>query len=299
MPIPDYQSIMLPLLMFASNEQENHLGETVEHLANYFNLSEEEKEELLPSGGQYVFVNRVSWARTYLTKAGLLEKTRRGYFRITNLGLNVLKEKPNKIDIDFLKKFPNFVEFKQSTKLRKDPEIKKEKTPLELLEDSYRELKEALSQELLDFVKKMSPRAFEKLVVDLLVKIGYGSSLQNPGQVLGTSKDGGVDGIIKEDKLGLDSIFIQAKRWNNAVGSKNVRDFVGSLAGKGANKGVFITTSNFTKDALDYVQNLTEKKIALIDGKTLAQLMIEYNVGVAKTASYEIKKIDFSYFEEE
>jgi len=301
MPIPDYQSIMLPLLKFAGDKKEHSIREAIEHIANIFNLSEEEQREVLPSGRQYIIDNRVGWARTYLKKAGLLESTQRSYFKITDLGLEVLQKNPKEINVKFLEQFPQFIEFRKLRKEKKDEEDKEEnstKTPQEILEDIYQSIQKDLASELLDFVKKSSPRFFEKLVVELLIKMGYGGSLKDAGKVIGQSGDGGIDGIIKEDKLGLDIIYIQAKRWENVVGAKEVRNFVGSLDGQKANKGVFITTSSFTKDALDYVKTIPHKVI-LIDGETLAQLMIENDVGVSKITSYDIKRIDSDYFEEE
>jgi len=304
MPIPGYQSIMLPLLKFAGDKKEHSFREAIEHIANIFNLSEEERKEVLPSGQQYIIDNRVGWARTYLKKAGLLESTKRSYFKITDLGLEVLQKNPKEINLKFLEQFPQFIEFRnlrnengEEEEEKKEEETLKQ-TPQELLEYGYQRIKKDLAFELLNFVKKSSPRFFEKLVVELLIKMGYGGSLKDAGKAIGKSGDGGIDGIIKEDKLGLDIIYIQAKRWENVVGSKEVRNFVGSLAGQKANKGVFITTSSFTRDALDYVKTIPHKVI-LIDGETLAQLMIENDVGVSKITSYDIKKIDSDYFEEE
>lgn len=299
MPIPDYQSIMLPLLKFAGDKKEHSIREAIEYIANIFNLSEEERRAVLPSGQQYIIDNRVGWARTYLKKAGLLESTKRSYLKITHLGLEVLQENPKEINVKFLEQFRQFIEFRRKGKEEeKEKEENLTQTPQELLEYGYQRIKKDLASELLNLVKKASPRFFEKLVVELLIKMGYGGSLEDAGRAIGQSGDGGIDGIIKEDKLGLDVIYIQAKRWENVVGSKEVRNFVGSLAGQKANKGVFITTSNFTKDALEYVKTVPHKVI-LIDGEMLAQLMIENDVGVSKITSYDIKKIDSDYFEEE
>jgi len=301
MAIPDYQSIMLPLLKFAGDKKEHSIREAIEHIANIFNLIEEERREVLPSGQQYIIDNRVCWTRTYLKKAGLLESTKRSYFKITDLGLEVLQKNPKEINVKFLEQFPQFIEFRNLRKEKGGEEKEEEnltQTPQELLEYGYQRIKKDLASELLNFVKKSSPRFFEKLVVELLIKMGYGGLLKDAGEAIGQSGDGGIDGIIKEDKLGLDIIYIQAKRWENVVGSKEVRNFVGSLAGQKANKGVFITTSSFTREALDYVKTIPHKVI-LIDGETLAQLMIENDVGVSKIISYDIKKIDSDYFEEE
>jgi len=300
MLIPDYQSIMLPLLKFAGDKKEHSIREAIEHIANIFNLSEEERREVLPSGQQYIINNRVGWARTYLKKAGLLKSTKRSYFKITDLGLEVLQKTPKEINVKFLEQFPQFIEFRNLRREKGEEEKEEDltQTPQELLEYGYQRIKKDLASELLNLVKQTSPRFFEKLVVELLTKMGYGGSLKDAGKAIGQSGDGGIDGIIKEDKLGLDVIYIQAKRWENVVGSKEVRNFVGSLAGQKANKGVFITTSSFTKDALEYVKTIPHKVI-LIDGEMLAQLMIENDVGVSKITSYDIKKIDSDYFEEE
>lgn len=303
MTIPDYQSIMLPLLKFAGDNQEHTIREAIEHIADSFKLTEQDRKEVLPSGSQYIIDNRVGWARTYLKKAGLLESPKRSYFKITSLGLDVLKKNPLEINVKFLEQFPLFIEFR-NIKKEKDEEEEHEvesgstQTPQELLEYGYQKIKKDLSQELLGFVKQSSPRFFERLVVELLLSMGYGGSRKDAGQAIGQSGDGGIDGIIKEDKLGLDVIYLQAKRWEGVVGSKEIRNFVGSLVGQKANKGVFITTSGFTKDALEYVKTITHKVI-LIDGEMLTQLMIENNIGVSKVISYDIKKIDSDYFVEE
>ena len=294
---------MLPLLKFAGDNQEHTIRETIDHIADTFKLTEQDRKEVLPSGSQYIIDNRVGWARTYLKKAGLLESPKRSYFKITSLGIDVLKKNPAEINIKFLEQFPLFIEFR-NTKKEKDENEEHEvetgstQTPQELLEYGYQKIRKDLSQELLGFVKQSSPRFFEKLVVELLLSMGYGGSRKDAGQAIGQSGDGGIDGIIKEDKLGLDVIYIQAKRWENVVGSKEIRNFVGSLVGQKANKGVFITTSGFTKDALEYVKTITHKVI-LIDGEMLTQLMIENNIGVSKVISYDIKKIDSDYFVEE
>ena len=303
MTIPDYQSIMLPLLKFAGDNQEHTIREAIDHIADTFKLTEQDRKEVLPSGSQYIIDNRVGWARTYLKKAGLLETPKRSYFKITELGVDVLKKNLPEINIKFLAQFPLFIEFR-STKKEKDEHEEQEaetsstQTPQELLEYGYQKIKKDLSQELLGFVKQSSPRFFERLVVELLLSMGYGGSRKDAGQAIGQSGDGGIDGIIKEDKLGLDVIYLQAKRWEGVVGSKEIRNFVGSLVGQKANKGVFITTSGFTKDALEYVKSITHKVI-LIDGEMLTQLMIENNIGVSKVISYDIKKIDSDYFVEE
>jgi restriction system protein len=275
--------------------------EAIDHISGLFKLTEEERKELLPSGRQYIIDNRVGWANTYLKKAGLLESPRRSVFQITDQGLEVLKKVPKEINVKFLEQFPGFVEFRKIGRDEQAPEKDKgtgEQTPQEALEYGYQKLRKDLAQELLQSVKQMSPQFFERLVVELLLAMGYGGSLRDAGKAIGQTGDGGIDGIIKEDKLGLDVIYIQAKRWDGVVGRPEIHKFVGALAGKRANKGVFITTSGFTKDAAEYVKTIADK-IILIDGDMLAQLMIDHDIGVASVASYDLKRIDSDYFSEE
>jgi restriction system protein len=303
MAIPDFQSIMLPLLKLAGDGSVRSLSEMRSALANVFSLTQEELEELLPSGTQPVFNNRVAWASIYLQRAELLKRPRRGCYQITERGLEILKKEPQKINIKFLEQFQEFVEFQSISKDKKerpsrDTSLISEINPEETLETAYQELRENLSSDILQSIKDCSPEFFERLVIDVLVKMGYGGSRKEAGQAIGKSGDEGIDGIIKEDKLGLDIIYIQAKRWENTVGRPDIQKFAGALQGQRARKGIFITTSNFTKDALDYVTNI-ESKIILIDGSRLAELMIEHNVAVTPVASYEIKKIDSDYFIEE
>jgi len=249
MGIPDYQTIMLPLLKFASDKDEHRFREAVENLSQEFNLSEDERRELLPSGIQPIFDNRVGWASTHLKKACLLVSNRRGYFQITERGLSVLSENPPKIDLKFLKQFPEINEFINPSKKIKDKETEvsiDEQTPEEALENSYQKLRNNTAQELINNVKTCSPEFFEKLVIDLLLNMGYGGSRKDAGEAIGKSGDEGIDGIIKEDKLGLDTIYIQAKRWENTVSRPEIQKFAGALQGQQAKKGVFITTSNFS-----------------------------------------------------
>jgi len=298
MAIPDYQTIMLPLLKFAGDGQEHSLRETIDFLAHEFNLSDEERKKLLPSGSQATFDNRVGWARTYMKKAGLLESTRRGYFCITEQGKGVLAQNPQKINVKFLKQFPEFVEFQKPKKKGEIDPPPVDITPEESLEAAYQELQHGLSSELLQTVKQCPPDFFERLVVDVLIQMGYGGSRKEAGQAVGKTSDGGIDGIIKEDKLGLDIIYIQAKRWEGTVGRPEIQKFAGALQGQRARKGIFITTSSFTKNAREYIENIGTK-IILIDGQRLAELMIAYNVGANTTAIYEVKKIDSDYFIED
>lgn len=302
MAVPDYQKFMLPVLRIASDVAEHSTGEVHDTVAEQFSLSEEDKNELLPSGTQTKLKNRISWAVIYLTKAGLLERTGRGRFKIADRGLKVLNSKPSEVNTRFLKQFPEFLEFHKGNRpSQKTEEIEEEdaqRTPFETLEVAYQDLRRALAQDVLDRVKHCSPKFFERLVVDLLVAIGYGGSRKDAGQAVGRCGDDGVDGIIKEDKLGLDVVYIQAKRWEGTVGRPTVQEFAGSLEGHRARKGVLITTSRFSQDAKDYVGRI-EKKIVLIDGEQLAQLMIDHGIGVTEVASYAVKRVDSDYFEEE
>lgn len=327
MAVPDYQSLMRPLLELASDGREHTLREAIETLAQRLSLTEEDRRELIPSGQEPKFDNRVGWARTYLGKAGLLESTGRARFRITERGLDVVRNGPPLVNTKYLAQFQEFIEFKQRhlTKSNDDRRggqttpiatsrpnnggqltvsqevldvVELRETPQETLETSYQLLRRNLAEELLDRVKASSPRFFERLVVDLLVRMGYGGSRKDAGQAVGQSGDGGIDGIIKEDRLGLDVVYIQAKRWEGTVGRPIVQGFAGSLEGQRARKGVLITTSQFSQDAKEYVSRI-EKKIVLIDGEQLAQYMIDFGVGVAEEATYVIKKVDSDYFGDE
>jgi restriction system protein len=298
MAIPDYQTMMLPLLKLAADEKEHFIHNAIDQLVRVFNLSEQERKELLPSGQQMIFDNRVGWARTYLKKAGLLESTKRGFFKITTAGLEALKQQPNEINVDFLKRYPGFVEFKETYKKDERETLDNTHTPEESLEYAYQRIKQDLAQELLNRIKSCSPEFFEKLVIELLLKMGYGGTIKDAGKAIGMSGDGGIDGIIKEDRLGLDIIYVQAKRWEGSVGRPEIQKFAGALQGQRAKKGIFITTSFFSNDAKEYVSKI-DNKIIIMDGEQLTQLMIDYNVGVSKTAEYEIKKIDSDYFENE
>ncbi|SHJ14569.1 restriction endonuclease [Desulfofundulus thermosubterraneus] len=281
MAIPDFQSLMLPLLKIASDGQEHGISECHDALIEQFGLSEEEVRELLPSGRQTRFRNRIGWALTHLKKAGLLEGIGRGKFRITQRGLETLKENPSHVDVKYLERFPEFREFRGSEENNgsgKEPPIEEPLPPEERLELVYRELTRELAQELLERVKGCSPEFFERLVLELLVRMGYGGSVRDAAQRIGRTGDGGIDGVIKEDILGLDVLCIQAKRWQGSVGVSVVREFAGSLLERKARKGVLITTSSFTVDAREYAKGIGN--IVLIDGEKLAELMIEYGVGV-------------------
>ncbi|MGD1004655.1 MAG: restriction endonuclease [Methanoregulaceae archaeon] len=299
MAVPDFQTLMLPVLQYYGDKLEHTKQETINTLAVKLKLTKEEINDLLPSGNQYRYDNRVGWAITYLVKSGLLNRTSRGRYVITNRGLDVIKEKPEKINMKYLEKFPEYVEFK-SFRREIEPKIDDSEisTPQEQLESSYLELRTQLSHDLLNRVMKSSPTFFEKLVVKLLVELGYGGSRIDAGQAIGRSGDDGIDGIIKEDKLGLDVVNIQAKRWEKSVGRPEIQAFAGSLEGQRSKKGVFITTSKFTPDAHEYVKRI-EKKIVLIDGEQLTQLMIDHGVGVTEESRYIINKMDEDFFSDE
>lgn len=313
MAIPDYQSIMLPLLKALGDGQEHGLSECVEKLAGHFKLTDEDKKTFYPSGGKLIFDDRVGWARTYLGKAGLVEAPGRGRIRLTERGRAVLAQNPPTVNDRFLLQFGEFVEFKRrnstpggngavliegtTTGVPAAP-AEPTATPEDMLEASYLAIRQQLEQELLERIKKCSPKFFERLVVDMLLAMGYGGSRKDAGQAIGQSGDGGIDGIIKEDKLGLDAVYIQAKRWESVVGRPVVQAFAGSLEGQKARKGVIITTSHFSQDAKQYV-NVIEKRIVLIDGPHLAQLLIDHNVGVTEMSSYTVKRVDLDYFADE
>mgnify|MGYP006189944325 CR=1 FL=1 len=304
--IPDYQSLMLPILKLVSDRQEHKYRDLIEKLAAEFQVSDEERKDLLASGNQAVFDNRVGWAKTYLKKAGLLDSPKRATFVITQIGIETLKKNPDRVDAKYLRQFPAFLEFQNASRSDNETEEEtktvetNEQTPEENLDKAYQRIRKSLASELLNRVVELSPTFFERLVVELLVKMGYGGSIKDAGKAIGKSGDEGIDGTIKEDKLGLDIIYIQAKRWRpgNVVGRPELHKFVGALAGQGAKKGIFITTSNFTREALEYTPK-NETKIVLIDGEQLAQLMIDYNLGCTTQQIYELKKIDSDYFGEE
>jgi restriction system protein len=292
---------MLPLLKFYADGREHTFREAVESLTKGFKLTDDERRELLPSGQQEVFNNRVGWARTYIKKAGLIDSLQRGVNRITKRGVDVLNGEPQKIDVVFLMQFKEFKDFRTLRHTKEDEleeVFENRKTPEESLETAYQSIRSDLAADLLQRIRTCSPAFFERLVVEVIVKMGYGGSRQDAGKAIGKSGDGGIDGIIKEDRLGLDAIYIQAKRWDNRVGRPEIQKFVGALTGQRAKKGLFITTSDFSTDAEDYVSRI-DAKVVLIDGETLAQYMIEHNVGVATVNTYFIKKVDSDYFSED
>jgi len=303
MAVPGYQEFMLPLVKFASDGKEHTAVEAMDSIAASMGIGEDDRERRLPSGKTYYY-DRIAWAITYLAKAMLLERSARGKFRITERGQKVPASNPKKLDTSFLKQYSEFRAF-HSRPATKDSASVGEKTageeaaaitPDERLETAYRELRETLADDLLERVRAGSPSFFEHLVVDLLVAMGYGGTLSDAAQVVGKSGDDGIDGVIKEDKLGLDMVYIQAKKWDSSVGPGEIDRFVGSLMRKKAHKGVFITSGSFTSGALRAAQEASAK-IVLIDGEQLAELMIDHGVGVTDHKAYTIKKIDGDYFD--
>lgn len=279
-------------------------------LAKHFKLTEDEQNEVLPSGSQRRWHNRANWACYDLFRAGLLDRPKRGIYVITEEGKRIAEQKPKLIDRDFLMQFPQFVKFAQATGTKKGGKKEgksedlendvptKGKTPEELIGAAFLMLHAALKKELLDLVAKMDPFRFEQLVLDLMVAMGYGGSREEAAQVTKASGDEGIDGVINEDRLGLDVIYLQAKRWQQTVGRREIQSFVGALAGQQAHKGVFITTSDFADTAVAYAKKVPQKVI-LIDGDRLADLMIQPNIGVSKSHAYEVKHIDGDYFDQE
>ncbi len=303
MTIPDFETLLLPLLRLSADGKLRTMAEARDTLAQEFGLTPAELEERLPSGRIPRWHSRVGWASFYLMKAGLIEKPRRGHFAITEQGRVALAENPQRIDVQYLQGIPQFAEF--ANVVSKDPESPEPDTPIiqdqspeEAIERSYEVLRRALAGELLTAVKSGTPAFFERLVVELLLKMGYGGSHAEAGRAIGKAGDEGIDGIINEDRLGLDSIYIQAKRWEGTVGRPEIQKFVGALHGKRADKGVFITTGTFTADAESYVSQIGSR-VVLIDGAQLATYMIEFNLGVAPRATYEVKRIDSDYLREE
>jgi restriction system protein len=310
--IPDYQSLMLPLLKFISDGEIHNTHDAVNYLAKEINLTEDELNEWLPSKKQKTYVNRIHWAKAHLKMAGAIENISKGNFKITGRGKSILEMNPLVLSVKYLMSLlPDYEERINGFRFKKKEDeanstfdntkelsMDETETPEELIESGYQKIRKSLETDLLVQLKSVNPYFFERIVVELLVKMGYGGSIQDAGRAIGKSGDEGIDGIIKEDKLGLDVIYIQAKRWEGVVGRPEIQKFVGALAGQRAKKGVFITTSNFTKEATQYSLQM-DTKIVLIDGEKLAQYMIDYNLGVSVQNTYEIKKIDSDYFEEE
>lgn len=305
MAIPGYQDFMLPLLRFASDGREHSFADAMDTLAEQLGLSESEQEIMLPSGSQTQYYNRITWAVWYLTKSLLLKKVGRGKFTIAPRGLEVIKQNPTRVDNSFLEQFPEYKAFK--TKKNKanaaiaiaddgtSTDANLGITPDEQIDVAYKDLRETLADELLGRVRTSTPKFFEHLVVDLLVAMGYGGSRIDAAQVVGKSGDGGIDGVIKEDRLGLDMVYVQAKRHDSDIGPGAIREFVGSLGEHKANKGVFITCGGFTSGAREAAAK-AHSRIVLIDGEQLAEFMIDHGVGVADHKTYTVKKLDSDYF---
>lgn len=301
MTIPNYQHFMLPILLRLADGAEHSYQQIRDAVADDLKLSEEDRKQMLPGGTQSSVHNRYGWAATYLRKAGLAVSPRRGQLQITMRGKEVLDEKPETIDNRYLERFLEFKEFKQPTRRRMsaaeaNDTVVEEETPDEALEVAYQRLRYGIETELLNRVREATPDFFERLVVELLVAMGYGGSLADAGQAIGRSGDEGIDGIIKEDRLGLDAIYLQAKRWSATVGRPEIQKFAGALQGNRARKGVFITTSDFSQEAEDYVSRI-DSKIVLIDGRKLAALMFEHGVGVTRVETFEVKQIDGDFFD--
>ena len=300
MPVPDFQTIMLPLLQIVNDGEAQKTGEVVKRVGEHFNVTPDEMKELIPSGRAKLISNRVGWATTYLRKAGLLRSDKRGYIQVTDTGQIVVKENPKQINIKYLEKFPAFLEFRKKQKKDKPKSSNNSKpeadTPEQIIGEQIITINKSIEDDLLEQIFANTPEFFEQLVVDLVVKMGYGGSQADAGKAVGQTGDGGIDGTIKEDPLGLDIIYLQAKRWSNTVPIKEIRDFAGALLEKKARKGIFITTSYFPQSAKDYV-NRIEQKIVLIDGTMLTSLMIEHEIGVFTKDVYRVKEVDSDYFE--
>ena len=300
MAIPDFQSIMLPLLRYCADGNEHTNPEAMDSIAREFGLTDDDLKALLPSGQQSVFNNRVAWAKAHMKMAGLLENTRRGVFRITQRGQDALKQNPSVINLRYLRQYPEYEEARTRARKGKEGDESNDKddddkTPAEQLEEAYQVIRDSLASEIIAQLKAASPMFFEKVVVEVLVKMGYGGSRKDAGQENGRSGDEGIDGIIKEDRLGLDIIYIQAKKWEDVISRPEIQKFAGALQGRRARKGIFITTSRFSDGAIEFAQNI-DNKIILIDGNQLAQYMIDFGVGVATDAVYEVKRLDSDYF---
>jgi restriction system protein len=298
MAVPDFQSFFKPLLDIAADGKEHSIKEAREIITKVMGLKEEDLKELLPSGTQKVFDNRVAWAKSYFIRAGLFDSPRRGCFRITQRGLDLHKQGHAKVDIKLLSQYPEFVEFHTAKSPKESGPEPPGETPEESLQKAYESIRSDLASQILEQIKSNTPKFFERLVVDLMVAMGYGGSRADAGKSVGTTGDEGIDGIIKEDRLGLDVVYLQAKKWDGTVGRPEIHKFVGALHGKRAKKGVFITTSRFSEEAVRYVETI-DPKVILIDGRTLAELMIDHGLGTTTTATYQLKRIDSDYFSEE
>jgi len=297
MSVPDFQSFFKPLLDLAADGREHSIQEAREEIAKVMALPEKDLQEPLPSGIQTKFENRVAWAKSYFIQAKVFESPRRSYFKITPRGTELHKAGHHRIDVKTLNQYPEFREFHQRSTKDEDQDHSQE-TPEESLLKAYESIRGDLASQILQRIASNTPKCFEQLVVDLMVAMGYGGSRSDAGKSVGTSGDEGIDGIIKEDRLGLDLVYLQAKRWKEPVGRPEIQKFVGALHGKRAKKGVFITTSTFSDEARTYVDYI-DPKVILIDGRMLADLMIDYGLGTTTTATYHVKRIDSDYFTEE
>lgn len=305
MAVPDYQTLMRPLLDAAATaDTEVRMADISDVVANSLELRSDDVTELLASGSQTVFMNRLHWAKTYMQRAGLIKSTRRGYFEVTDLGKQLLLTRLDRIDNTVLSEFEEFRDWRtksNANEVKEDAKTvtvdKGSLTPEDLIAESYAEINDELKNEVLNRVLEASPLFFEKLIVNLLISMGYGGGQREMGQALGRTGDGGVDGLVREDELGLDVVYMQAKRYalDNPVAIREIRDFVGSLEGFQATKGVFVTTSYFPKTAEEFISRVS-KRVVLIDGNALTQLMIRHNVGVRTKSTYEIKRLDEDFF---
>lgn len=304
MAVPDFQSLMLPLLRLAGDGMDHTFKDAVEAIAIEFSLTPEERNELLPSSSRTtLFYNRLAWAKRHMTMAGLLQAPRRGVFCITQRGRELLVSQLARIDMKTLQQFPEYERARRGdVQASVEPAMPavafNELTPEESIERAHLSLRKDLARELLESIMQCSPAFFELLIIKLMIKMGYGGSREEAGKAVGRSGDGGIDGIINEDRLGLDAIYLQAKRWEGVIGRPEIMKFVGALAGQRATKGVFITTSWFTQDAKDYALS-SQYKVVLIGGERLADLMIEHDLGVSVAATYQLKRIDSDFFSEE
>jgi len=307
MALPDYQMLMRPLLAFGADGKEKNINDAIRALSQEFKLSTEEQNQLLPSGKQTIFANRVHWARTYLDKAGALSRTRRSHFVVTDRGRELLRDYAGRIDAKILRKFPEFLEFQTPKTDRENgdavqadrPYEPPSATPEEIIQDAEEAISANLKGQLLNRIQELTPAFFERLVVDLIVAMGYGGTRDSVAQRLGKSGDEGIDGVVNEDPLGLDVVYIQAKRYasENTIGRERIQQFAGALVGQGASKGVFVTTSSFSRGAVEYA-NRVPQRIILIDGAELGRLMVRYGVGVRIERTIELKRLDLDYFEQ-
>ena len=312
MAIPDYESLMFPVLRQLADGKERRVGDLVSELAKILHMSDEDLSVMLPSGGATTFGSRVAWAKTYLKQAGLVEQPKRGIVKIAARARQVLDSGVEQIDNQFLERYPEFVAFRKRSRVTPTeptggglPGLEPlsisipVQAPHERLDEAAKELAATLADDILASIKTCSPAFFEDLVIQLLLKMGYGGSRKEAGKAVGRTGDGGIDGVIAEDRLGLDSIYVQAKRWQGAVGEPDIRNFLGALVGRGASKGVFITTSSFSEPARAFAARSLQQKIVLIDGDRLAELMIEHDLGVSTVAIYQVKRIDSDFFSDD